>query len=327
VLDVVKAYWTCVGATESLDILRTWEQQAEKMEATVVRLSHAKLFSPAYVEQAQSYSREKKTRRVNAELDEYKARQALGVAMGIKGLDLTEPPVPAQRFPKLQPPDLPKPGQYDQVIKYALAHRQDVKAAQSTQEGLAILAQAARHDLKPRVDLSLNLSYNGVDRGQRPQAFLSNLHNGLTAMGGVSMDFPLENRTQSGQLRQALAQETQASILRQQLAQSVASDVMVALQEVARTYEAYNVSLEAEKYYAQSVDKERKRFLLGDASFVDVITIEDKYREAELETISARQAHLIALARLRYATGSLLGGSASKGRVSMADLTKVPRFR
>jgi outer membrane protein TolC len=297
------------------------------METTVLRLAHAKLFSPAYIDQAQSYSREKKTRRVNAELDEYKARQALGIAMGIKGFDLTAPPIPAQRFPKLARPALPAPGQYEQVIQYALAHRQDMKAAQSTQEGLAYLTEAARHDLKPRVDLSLNLNYNGVDHGQRPQAFVSNMYNGLTVMGAVSMDFPLQNRVQSGQLRERLALENQASVLRQQLAQSVASNVMIALQEVARTYEAYSVSLEAQKYYAESVDKERKRFLIGDASFVDVITIEDKYREAELETISARQAHLIALATLRYATGTLIAGAAGKGSVPVAELTKVPKFR
>lgn len=327
VLDVISAYWTCVGAAETLDILRAWEKQAEDMEAKVTSLSHAKLFSMAYVEQAQSYSREKKTRRVNAELDEYKARQALGVAMGISGENLVSPPMPAEKFPQLNAPDLPEATQYNEVIRFALDHRQDVKAAQSTQEALAILSQAARHDLRPRVDLSLRLSYDGIDHGRRPQSFLTNSHDGLTVMGGLSMDFPVENRVQSGQLKERLALENQASLAREQLSQTVASDVMVALQEVARTFEAYTVSLDAEKYYAQAVDKERKRFLLGDSNFVDVITIEDKFRDAQLETISARQAHLIALAKLRYATGTLVGGEAAQGSISVNSLTSVPKFR
>lgn len=326
VLDTVATYWESVGATQSLEILQQSEQEAAEMEETVIRLARANLFSLAYVEQAQSNSRGKKTRRVNAELDQYKTRQALGLSIGMEGIALAAPPVPGEQFPELQEPRLPASQDYAQVIRFAQDNREDLLAAQSSREALAMLTQAARKDLKPRVDLSLHLSYDGIDQGQRPQAFLFNDHDGVRVMGGLSMEFPLENRVQSGQLRQRLADEDQAGVLREQLAQNIASEVMVALEEVASTYTAYQVSLDAEKYFAEALAKERKRFVVGDSSFVDVVTIQDGYRDAQLETITARQAHLVALARLRFTTGTLVEGDAAAGSVAIDQLTEVPRF-
>ncbi len=324
VLDTVRAYWECVGATETVELLRRSQQEAEELEAAVIRLSGSDLFSPAYVEQAQSNSREKKTLRVNAELEQYRTRQALGVSMGMTGAALAAPPVPAGGFPGLRPPELPGADRHVHVIERAQAAREDLKAAQSSLEALAVLTEAARHDLKPRVDLSLHLSYDGIEPGQVPHAFLRNERDGFRVMGGVSMEFPLENRLYSGALREALAEQQQADVLREQLAQTVASEVMLALDEVARTYEAYQVSLDAEKYFALALDKERKRFLIGDSSFVDVITLQDSYRDTQLETIAARQAHLVAVAQLRFATGALVSGEQDAGSVAVDQLTTIP---
>ena len=326
VLETVSAYWACIGATQALRILRTSELEAADMESVVTRLARAQLFSQAYVEQAQSNSRGKQTRRVNAELAQYKARQTLGVSMGMDGVALAAPPLPADTFPELEAPRVPPPGEYGRVIQYAQGQREDLRAALSSKEALAIMANAARRDLRPRVDLSLQLSYDGIDAGHRPGAFLFNENDGLRVMGGLSMEFPVQKRLYNGQLRQALAEEERADVLRGQLSQSIASEVMNALEEVANTYTAYHVSLDAEKYYAEALRKERKRFLIGDSSFIDVVTLQDGYRDAQLETIAARQAHLIALATLRFASGTLVQGTASSGTVGVQDLTVVPRF-
>jgi outer membrane protein TolC len=326
VLETVTAYWECVGATQALQILTASEQEAAEMESVVTRLARAKLFSLAYVEQAQSNSREKQTKRVNAELEQYKARQALGVSMGMDALALSAPPLPADPFPELDKPQLPVPADYGRVIRYAQDNRQDLNAALSSREALAFLSNAARRDLRPRVDLSLQLSYDGIDKGHRPQAFLFNENDGLRVMGGLSMEFPIEKRLYSGQLRQALAEEEQADVVREQLSQSIASQVMIAVEEVGNTYAAYHVSLDAEKYYAEALRKERKRFLIGDSSFIDVISLQDRYRDAQLETLAARQAHLIALATLRFASGTLVHGEESSGTVGIEELTVVPRF-
>ena len=326
VLETVSAYWECVGATQALQILKSSEQEAAEMESVVTRLAKAELFSLAYVEQAQSNSREKQTRRVNAELEQYKARQALGVSMGMDALALAAPPLPADIFPELEAPRVPPPADYGRVIHYAQDQREDLSAALSSKEALAILANAARRDLRPRVDLSLQLSYDGIDAGHRPQAFLFNENDGLRVMGGLSMEFPMEKRLYNGQLRQALAEEERADVLRGQLSQTIASEVMIALEEVSNTYTAYHVSLDAEKYYAEALRKERKRFLIGDSSFIDVISLQDGYRDAQLETIAARQAHLIALATLRFASGTLVQGTESSGTVGIGELTVVPRF-
>ncbi|MBI1731219.1 MAG: TolC family protein [Gammaproteobacteria bacterium] len=326
VLETVSAYWECIGATQILRILRASEREADDMEAVVIRLAKSDLFSLAYVEQAQSNSREKRTRRVTAELDEYRARQALGVSMGLDGMALSAPPLPAESFPELTDPGVPGPAEYARVIRSAQDRRDDLHAAESSREALAILSRAARRDLRPRVDLSLQLSYDGVDDGQRPQAFLSNEHDGLRVMGGLSMEFPVEKRLYSGQLRQALAGEEQAQVLLEQLSQTIASDVMIAVTEVANSHAAFQVSLEAEKYYAQALDKQRKRFLIGDSSFIDVIALQDGYRDAQLETIAARRAHLVALATLRFASGSLVHGTDASGTVEIDKLTTIPEF-
>ncbi len=326
VLDSVSAYWECVGATQALQILTTSEREAEEMEDVVIRLARAELFSLAYVEQAQSNSREKTTRRVNAELEQYKTRQTLGVSMGMDALALSAPPLPADAFPDLDKPDLPPPRDFHSVIRFAQDNREDLEAAQTSKEALAILSRAARRDLRPRVDLSLQLSYDGIDAGHRPQTFLFNENDGLRVMGGLSMEFPVEKRLYSGQLRQALAEEDLADVVREQLAQSIASEVMIAVEETSNTYAAYHVSLEAEKYYAEALHKERKRFLIGDSSFIDVIALQDGYRDAQLETIAARQAHLIALATLRFASGTLVLGDESSGTVGIDQLTVVPKF-
>lgn len=324
VFTTITAFWNCIASKETLKILSQSETRAIELEQTVHKLSDADLFSPAFIDQAKSNTNSKKTRRINGQLDLYKARQTLGVAMGLEAKELSNPPLAEGHFPDIKPPGEIQEDKYTDYINLALENRKDYLALQKSRDASYILREAARLDMRPRVDLNLNLGYHGIDTGKRSFSQFSNENDGKSIFASISLDLPLENNVFRGRLEENTALMEQATILQLQASQVIASNVMVALTEVENSYMALLASLDAEESARTAVDKEYQRFTFGDTSLLDVIKLEDDYIITQLNTIQAILNHEVALARFRFATGTLMTGTDSHASVLIDKITEVP---
>lgn len=324
IFTTITAFWNCIASKETLKILSQSEARAIELEQTVNKLSNANLFSPAYIDQAKSNSSSKKTQRINEQLNLYKARQTLGVAMGLQAMELINPPLAEGHFPDIKTPRNIHEDKYSDYIDLALENRKDYLALQKSRDASYILREAARLDLRPRVDLNLNFGYQGIDSGKRPYTQFVKENNGMSIFGSITLDLPFENNVFKGRLQENTALTEQATILQLQASQIIASDVMVALTEVENSHMALLNSLEGEDAARSAVDKEYQRFTFGDASLLDVIKLEDDYILTQLNTIQAILNHMVAIARFRFTTGKLMTEQDSQLSVQINEITEIP---
>ncbi|PON15930.1 hypothetical protein C2W62_21180 [Candidatus Entotheonella serta] len=227
-------------------------------------------------------------------------------------------------FPDIAAPELPARQSFAPLIQMAFRQRGDYRASIKDQDGLKILETAARRDLKPRLDLNVSAGYAGLNRGSNLVDPLTHYVRGLNVLGMLSLELPLRNAAQRGALIERRAVRRQAEIIHQQISQRIASEVVLALELVKNSYDRLTVSHQAESSYERAVETKKKRFRIGDTSLLDVLSLEDSYAEARLNTIDAIRNYLNALIELRFATGSLVTGSADQASVALTQLYAIP---
>ena len=76
--------------------------------------------------------------------------------------------------------------------------------------------------------------------------------------------------------------------------------------------------------YQKAVENEKRKFLLGTTTLIQLFTTEDNLVAAQINLVSAQSAFAKALVQLRFATGTLVSDSREQMHVGMRELTTVP---
>ena len=316
-------YWACRRADDTLAVQRDVEQAAERLVESTQVLVKSGVFPPAFLLQAEANLRDKRTVRINAELEAHHARFALGQSLGLSPEAIAATPAPADPFPRLAESLAPfAPETRQNLIVRALQHRADYRASQQSLVPLNLLARQAERDLKPEVNLSAATGYKGLHAGTAPLAPLGHRLTGLNAEVGVSIAWPFRNSYQRGLLRERRAQQDQAEAETVQLAQGVAGEVLLALEQLRLRADTVRSAFETVDIAKRAVAAQYDQLKTGDGTILDVITLENLYSSARISYISAHASYAIALAQLRYALGDIFDDTAAT--ITLADLTTIP---
>ena len=209
------------------------EQAAETLVESTKVLVESGVFPPAYLLQAEANLREKRTVRINAELDAHQARFSLGQSLGLAPEAIATTPAPVDAFPALTASLAPFDNQTrSSLIVRALQHRSDYLAVKQSLIPLNILARQAELNLKPEVNLAASAGYKGLNAGSSPISPLGKRLTGLNAEVGISVAWPFKNTYQRGLLRTRRANLDQVEAEAAQLAQSVAGEVLLAIEQL-----------------------------------------------------------------------------------------------
>ena len=321
VLQTTVAYWSYVAGYRRVAILRESEARARQLAEDTRALIAADNRPAADLSQALANLADRASTRAAGEQALVEARHALGLAMGLAAADIAALAAPTDSFP-VPPEMLQIP---TDLVARALQQRADLASAGRRTESAATLTVAARDAVKPRVDLITSVGYTGLDEGDAIWRYLSpfqrrvqgpnvSVHLGWTQF--------LDNNVATGQLSRSLALERQTQILRADLAREIESAVTVAIDALVRSAERLRQSQQASGYYRTAVDDERVKQQLGRATVIDLITTEDRLTRTLLDHVAAEQAYAIALARLRYETGTLIG--ADETSIDLARVATIP---
>jgi outer membrane protein TolC len=207
-------------------------------------------------------------------------------------------------------------------VRFALQNRADLAAIQQNRLALEILATAAQRNLKPRLDFNVRLGYAGFNEGSSLISPITNNLEGVNVQGGLSMDWPVENRLRRGIFSQRLASEARVRYQAAQLDQVIAREVLSALEAVEKRSREVVASQAAADAYLRAAELERKRFGVGDASLLDILQLEDSYLESRLSTIQAQSRLAIAVGRLRFVLGDVFKAIDTENQAyTLQDLT------
>ena len=186
---------------------------------------------------------------------------------------------------------------------------------------------AAQNGLRPRLDLTVGFGYQGLasDRGFSG-AFSSFYRNvaGLDASVQLSYELPIASLAARGEALRSSAAYDQARIREAELVREIASGVRMARAALLHGREALLASREAVALSREAVENEKRKFQLGMSTLFDVILAEDALTNARVGEIAEQQAYAVAIARLRYETGTILDANGMTPKVTAESLEREP---
>jgi len=312
VYSTAGSYWDYVAALRTFEIHRASERRAEGFLESVHTLIQADRMPASELHQAMANLSAQVAARIAAAERVVEARQSLGLAMGIGAADALEISFAADPFPEGGPDlaALTSPAGMRNFVERALQLRQGYLASLKRTQAAGLLRTAARNRLLPQMDLMVAGGYSGLYAGRRPDEFLHSLFGrvqGPDLSAGINYTFAPSNRVAVGQMAEAEANYRKSALLDSEAARQIASEVMVALSAVEASAGSLAKARESAVSYDLALAGERDKLRLGVGSLIDLITMESRLTDAQLTLVGAQHDYAVALVRLRFATGTLLG--------------------
>lgn len=325
VLRTALAYWTYVASAQNVEVIAAAEERARTLLDETQVLVDAGNRPAADLKQVQGNLAERIALRAQVEQALFSARQDLGLAMGLPADRINALPLPADTFPAIA--DVVPLTVSPVLFSTALASRADLEAARYRERGNEVLIGAALDDLEPQVDLNFNLGFTGLAEGVGFSPYFTAFERRMTgpnATAALVYSWPTANNSARGLLARTEATHRQTLLQIDDLTRTIRSNIAVAQGDLARSAERVRALGEAAGLYRSAVDDEQQKLRLGLSTIIDLVLIEDRLMRSLIDQIAARQSYAQALARLRFETGTLVGGEAPVFQVAPDVLTTVP---
>ena len=328
VFNTTGAYWNCLAALKNLYVQKDAEERSRRLLDETKKLIEGGETPAANLSQVSASLASKVAQRITGEQTLVEAKRNLGLAMGCTSEEIQLLLLPSNDFLYLPPEKLNRMSGAGALWgEEALRYRADYLAAQKRTESTRILFEAARRDLWPKLNLSLNLGYAGLDEGSRMSRMISALSNNVPgASGGVFLryELPIENNQARGILLQRAAAHRQSILTTEDLSRTIKSSVLLAISALENSALELTAFQDAALAYKVAVENEKQKFRLGWSTLLDVIQTEDRLTSAVLDEIAAQLRFANALASLRFQSGTILVTDNDQASVGVEELTTIP---
>ena len=314
ILGAVVAYWNELAAEQQLVddtrlLVAADERPAADLEQLLANLAL------------------KRAARITGEQSGIEARQQLALAMGVYGGDLATLPRAITGFPEIRQDSGRSSGASPDPIAAALARRADLAALSTRRAAADLQLAASRSGLRSRLDLAASFGYAGLAADGGLAGAVSSFYRhvpGINASVQLSYELPLERLAARGAALQDASAYDQARIREAELVRQISTGVLVAREALRHSHLALRASRDAVALSRQAVENEKRKFQLGMSTLFDVILAEDALTNARLGEIAGQHGYAIAIARLRYESGSLLIVDGQRLTVSADSATSPP---
>lgn len=307
-LNSALLYWDYLGKTQRLAISRASELRGEVQLDEIRKLIAADELPKAEINLAQASLNDRRSTRIAAEQALLESRRALGRSLGLSAQATMAIGELADAFPEYAGVSIDAVARKEELTARALDTRSDLIALRRHREAAQILLDAARKNERPQLDLVLGVTESGLKEGGSPAAvgpaFLQNFGPGYSA--NVVFQLPLGNNLARGLVRQQAALVDAQRIRINELNHTISNGIETSAYAVRRATEQLTEADAAVKTYAVTLENERTMRRLGMATLIDILNIEDRYNNALLAAVQARQSFASAIAQFRFETSTLL---------------------
>jgi outer membrane protein TolC len=314
VYSTAVAYWQYVGAMRTLEIHRASEQRGAEFLSSVETLIAANRMPGVEVHQARANVEEQKSARIAAEQRVTEARQNLGYAMGLGAAEALSIPVPSEAFPEEARGETEAAAADHTVaerwVARALTLRAGYLAAEKFAQSAETTRTAALNQLLPRFDLIGRAGYSGLYGGERPDQLLYALGarvQGPDLSAGIQYTFARGNHTAEGQFEEAAANHRKLVATQADASNRIAADVVSALSGVSARAAALDRARRAVSEYQIAMDGAKEKLRLAAGSLLDLLTIEQRLTNSQLDLVNSQMQYALSVVQLRYTSGTLLG--------------------
>lgn len=300
VLRTVQAYWNARASQEAAAIAR----QSVEFQTTLTGLTNQIIGvgDLPQVELARARATEARARAQAEDADRryHEARVALANAMGVAVTgDPATLPSASDAFPQTA-----AAGAVGTLIEQAVGRRVDLQAATRSIDAGTTLVDAARDDLRSRLDLQVGTWFTALGEGSGPKAL--DRWVGPSAGIGLNYEKPLGNNQAQGLLVQREADVAQRQIAQRDLDRRIRLAVVESAGTLEQAAARVAQAEAAVGFYQTTVNAEMQRFRAGDVTLLDTVITQQQQIDAQLSLILARQELAQRLAQLQFQTGTLV---------------------
>lgn len=328
VLNTAFAYWDAYAKRRLLDIALAAEKRGSVLIEEMRKLIEADQLAAAEIDLVAASLSEKTGARVAAEQALVDARRVLARQLGLSVAEMTALPMPSDPLPAYDGGRIDAVERSEMLVQTAIAKRADLEASRRRELAAKYRVTAARNNLKPQLDFSVNLSYAGVAEGGTLTPLDRALYTGLAGpsfLSTLSLQWPFNNSSARGNLLSQSGAHDSSIIVMRDLEAAIASNVVTAAAALKRSGEQVVHGAEAVRRYSTTLQNELIKRRLGTATLLDVITVEDRLTGALQNEVQLQQNYGNAIALLRFAVGTLVRQQGESFDIRIADLT-VPDF-
>lgn len=326
VYATVIAYWRYVAAEQRLQQRQAQLARSLRLNESIVTLIQADRLPAARVHETTAALDNEEATVTAARQALLEARQALGDAMAFAPLDSMLLGAPSDALP--DPPDVANDPEPAKLIAVALQHRLEIAVSHTRLEEAELDKKTAANGLRSRLDLTARSGYTGLALGTNVDRYFDSAANrvqGADIQGSVTYTWDFANQEAKAKLAEAQisgkrAQEADAAMNR-----SIGSEVITAMGELQASRGALAQAGLAQAGLQQVRSDAQDRLSGGEGVINDVLTAESDLSNAELATIEARTRYALAVARLRYVTGTLLGYDPGHPSLERSNLVTPPQ--
>jgi outer membrane protein TolC len=326
-LNTTLAYIDLMASQQSLELLERSVESNRQIRDATRELVKAGERAGSELDRAEARLSDTEASVVNARNQVLQARTQLAVVSGLGPGDVAGGLLASQRLPaQAALPEL------DAVARNARSMRYDLRSAEATERGSDILFQAARADLKRRLDLQVRFGAGSFYQGPyfrvlkdeqvrnpfeptetplnyyNPSGFGRALGDHWAPTFSVSLRFelPFGNRAATGRMIQAQQVLRQDSIRTANLSRVIEENVAQLLGAVKRAAAEVQSRVRAVEAQEATWRTAQQLRAAGELTLIDLITTEQNLTSARLSLVQSQRDFDSNLARLRFETGTLV---------------------
>ena len=328
VLDAVVAYWRYAAAYERLRTYGESTARAQRLVEETEALIGAEERPASDRDVMASNLASKRTTETAAGETLRDARYALGLSMGLAADAIPGLGPPVTGFPSL--PDGARDAVVDvasreSAIRTATTARRDLVAARARRDGARLAWEGALRDLPSRWDLVAGVGHTSTSPGSGSGSSGAPLVQGAGVNGLVQVVYEpaATNSAVQGRALRLEASYRMAALAADDLVRHIRANAVAAVEALHNASREVRDADEAVRLSQRTVETEQQKFQLGLATLFDAILAEDALTNARLRRTDARFRYAVALARLRFETGTLLDSTSGVVSVDPATVTSL----
>jgi len=302
----IQAYWDYHAALLNWEVQREAEKRAKTLLKNTRILAEKNEVPRSDIDLAKADYNIKLQNTLVAQNNYYRDRATLAGIIGLDPMMQQHLPSPKTPFPKASTKALPKYRSIDNYVRHALEHREDLKARNLITKSNKVLAHGARASEQPQLNLGLDVGYSGLHEGNDFFSSLNDRTQGANYGASLDFSYPINNNERRGEYRSALAAYMRASIEEHDLARNINIEIHRIVKQLPIASRRLSKTAEAVRLYKISVDNERIKFRLGEATIIDVIRVQDQLLTAELNNVNAKNEYAKLLIQFMFETGTLI---------------------
>ncbi len=326
VYAAVTAYWRYVAAEEHLQQRQAQLKRSSQLNDIVATLIQSDHLPASGSHEAKAAMENDETDVLLARQTVLEARQALGDAMAFAPMDSLLLGAPTDALPT--PPAIVVDLDPARLIAFALQHRPDVTASRTVIDSAELERKTAVNGLRSRLDLTVRSGYTGLALGTNGYDYFDSTATrvqGADIQGSLNYTWDPSNREAKGRFAEAQTGVDRAREAAAATARAIGSEVITALGELEASRGALTQSLLVEQELRRVRSDTQDRLSAAVGVLNDVLSAENTLSAAEVATVDARTRYALAVARLRYATGTLLGPDPEHPTLERSNLITEPR--